>query len=101
GVAWLVERQIRAARELDRGTQPPTLVADWLRDRDALGDQLCQRFLDVIAHQVELVLPQPICRMHSDLSGRELEDQPAISGVDPSESKYVADEGPVGLRIGG
>src|SRR5262249_35975587 len=99
GMTWLVERQISPAWELDRGKQPPSLGANRLRDRDPLGGQLCQRLLDVIAHQVELVLLQPICRMHGDLGWRELKDQPATSGVEPRKSEHVADEHSVGLRI--
>src|SRR5713226_974950 len=44
GVAWLVDRQ------LDRGEQTPALAARRLGDRDALGGQIRQRLLDVVAH---------------------------------------------------
>src|SRR6266700_5352994 len=100
GVPWLVERQIRAARQLDRGEEPPALVADRAGDLDAPGGQVCQRLLDIFAHQVELVLPQPVSGVDGDLGWRQLEDQPTVTGVDPGKSEHVADEDPVGLRVG-
>src|SRR5437016_5740395 len=100
GVAWLVDRQIRAARQLNRGEQTPALAARRLGDHDAPGGQVRQRLLDVVAHQVELVLPQAVSGVDGDLGGRQLEDQPATSGVDPAKSEHVADEDPVGLRVG-
>src|SRR6266487_961583 len=100
GVPWLVERQIRAARQLNRGEEPPALVADRVGDLDAPGGQVCQRLLDIFAHQVELVLPQPVSGVDGDLGWRQLEDQPTVTGVDPGKSEHVADEDPVGLRVG-
>ena len=47
GVAWLVDRQIRAARQLNRGEQTPALAARRLGDRDAPGGQVRQRLLDI------------------------------------------------------
>jgi hypothetical protein len=100
GVAWLVDRQISAARELNRGEQTPAFVTDRVGDRDVPGGQVRQRLLDVVAHQVELVLPQPVSGVYGDLGWRQLEDQPATADVNPAESEYVADEDPVGLRVG-
>ena len=51
GVAWLVDRQLRAARQLNRGEQPPALVTGWVGDGDAPGGQVRQRLLDVVTHQ--------------------------------------------------
>ena len=99
-VAWLVDRQLRAARQLHRGEQPPALVAGWVGDGDAPGGQVRQRLLDVVTHQVELVLARPVCGMHGDLGWRQLEDQPATAGVDPCKSEHVTDEDPISLRVG-
>jgi hypothetical protein len=35
-----------------------------------------------------------------DLGWRQLEDQPATADVNPGESEHLADERPVGLRVG-
>ena len=98
-MARLVDRQLRAARQLQRGEHPPTLAARRVGDGDAPGGQVRQRLVEVVTHQVELVLARPICGMHGDLGWRQLEDQPAISGVDPCKSEHVTDEGPVGVRV--
>src|SRR6266566_7388156 len=100
GVAWLVDRQLRAARQLHRGEQPPALVAGWVGDGDAPGGQVRQRLLDVVTHQVELVLARPVCGMHSDLGWRQLEDQPATACIDPGKSEHVTDEDAISLRVG-
>ena len=100
GVAWLVDRQLRAARQLDRGEQSPALVAGWPGDGDAPGGQVRQRLLQVVAQQVALVLARPVCGMHGDLGGRQPEDQPTIAGVDPCKSEHITDEDPVSLRVG-
>src|SRR5947207_15978888 len=85
GMAWLVDRQLRAARQLDGGEQTPALAARRGGDRDAPGGQVRQRLLEVVAHQVELVLPRPVSGVDGDLGGRQLEDQPATVGVDPGK----------------
>src|SRR6266699_4840592 len=99
GVAWLVDRQLRAARQLNRGEQPPALVTGRVGDGDAPGGQVRQRLLDVVTHQVELVLARPVCGMHGDLGWRHLEDQPATAGVDPCKSEHVTDEDSISLRV--
>jgi hypothetical protein len=100
GVAWLIDRQISAARKLNRGEPAPAFVTDRVGDRDAPGAQVRQRLLEVVAQQVELVLPQPVSGVYGDLGGRQLEDQPATADVNPGKSEHVADEDPIGLRGG-
>ena len=100
GVAWLIDRQISAARELYRGEQTPALVAWRVGDGDAPGRQVRQRLLNVGAHQVALVLSQPICGVDGNLGWWQLEDQPPTTGVDPGKSKHVTNEDPVGLCVG-
>src|SRR5215470_3236379 len=99
-MAWLVDRQLSAARQLYRRKQPPALAARRVGDGDAPGGQVRQRLLEVVAQQVEHVLARPVCGMHGDLGWRQLEDQPAISGVDPCKSEHVTEEDPISLRIG-
>src|SRR5258706_14287746 len=101
GVAWLVDRQLRAARQLDRGEQPPALAARRVGDGDAPDGQGRQRLLDVVTHQVELMLARPVSGMYGNLCWRQLEDQPAIASVDPCKSKHVTDEGPISIPVGG
>src|SRR5260370_22221889 len=97
GVAWLVDRQLRAARQLHRGEQPPALVAGWVREGDAPGAQVRQSLLDVVTHQVELVLARPVRGMYGELGGGQLEDQPAHPRVDPCKPEHVTNEKPTTL----
>jgi len=99
-VAWLVDRQLRAARQLNRGEQPPALISGWLGDSDAPGSQILQHLFDVVAHQEEFVLARPVRGMHSDFGWWQLEYQPATAGVDPCKSEHVTDEDPISLRVG-
>src|SRR5690348_2742520 len=52
GMARLVDRQVAAARELDRGEQTPALIAERSGDRDAPGGQVIEQLREVVAHQV-------------------------------------------------
>src|SRR6266516_5997488 len=100
GVTWLVDRQLRAARQLNRGEQPPALVTGWVGDGDAPGGQVRQCLFDVVTHQVELVLARPVSGVDGDLGWRQLEDQPATAGIDPCKSEHVTDEDAISLRVG-
>src|SRR6266480_6966350 len=99
GVTWLVDRQLRAARQLNRGEQPPALVTGWVGDGDAPGGQVRQCLFDVVTHQVELVLARPVSGVDGDLGWRQLEDQPATAGIDPCKSEHVTDEDSISLRV--
>jgi len=46
------------------------------------------------------MIPQPVSGMDSDLSWRQLEDQPPNAGVDTGKTGYVTDKDPVSLRVG-
>ena len=54
--------------------------------------------IDVVAHQVQLVRRRAVDRMHGHLGRRQLEDQPAASGVDVRVLEHVAEERAV--RVG-
>jgi hypothetical protein len=88
-VAGLVDPELRAARQLDRGDQAPALIAD-LRARHALCPHRVDELLDVLAHQIELVLAAGLGRVHGDLGGRQREDQPTVAGVGGAELEDIA-----------
>src|SRR5262249_7834081 len=99
GMTGLVEREISTARKLDGSPQPPAHVPHRVRDRDALGRQIREGHLKVRAHQVEFLLRLALRRVHRSLCWRQLEDQPALSGVDSPKSQHISQEDPVGLWI--
>src|SRR6478736_3286744 len=88
GMLWLIEEQLGAARKVDSGQCPPALIAGWARDTDALGHQVSQRFFEVVAHEVELVLGGSFGGVHGDLGRRQFKDQPTSACVDPRECQH-------------
>src|SRR5215813_8212683 len=98
---WLVERQLRAAWQPDRGEQSPALITDGSRRLDTLGRELVERGPDVVTHQVELVLGLIVGRMRGDLGRRQLEDEPAVTRVHAGEAEHVPEERPIALSVSG
>src|SRR5579859_4570954 len=54
-VPRLVDRELLAVGEADRGDQSPALLGHAARHLDSLAPQFRERGLDVVAHQVELM----------------------------------------------
>jgi hypothetical protein len=98
-VPRLVDRQVGAARQADRGEQPPALVAHRAGHLHALGAQLVEHPLEVVAHQVQLVAGLFLGRVHGDLGRWQPEDQPAATRVDAREPERVPNEAAVRLRV--
>jgi hypothetical protein len=78
----LVQPELAAARQSDGGREPEALVADRPGDLDPFGFQVGDGRLDVIAHEVELVLAALFGRVGRQLRGWQTEDQPAAAGID-------------------
>src|SRR3954462_7502783 len=97
-MARLVEAEVPAARQPDRGQPAPALldyVAEHVR---AAAAQLRDRRVELVAHEVELVAVL-VGRMARDFARREREDQPATARVDVLESEHFAKERAVGLGV--
>ena len=67
---------------------------------DALGPQVGDGGLDVVAGQRQLVVGR-LRRVDADLGRREGEDQPPLAGVDVVPSEDVAEDGAQRLRLRG
>jgi len=91
-VPRFVEGELAAVWQLDRCAEPPAFVADRAAELDALALELGDRRVDVIAHEIELVMAGVVGRVDGQLGGRESEDEPAVAGVDRRELEDVADE---------
>jgi hypothetical protein len=91
--------ELPAAGQLDRGHEAEALVADGPCELDALAGELLVRRLDVVAHEVELVMEVAVRGMRGQLGRRQGEDEPAASGVDRRELERVAQEGAEGVRV--
>jgi hypothetical protein len=59
---------------------------------DTLFRQLGNCRVDVVAHQVQLVMAAVLCRVSGELGRGQGEDQPASSGVHWSKREDVAQE---------
>jgi len=81
GVPGLVDRQLRAVGQPDRREQSPALIGDLPRHLDALAPQVGEGRLDVVAHEVKLVVPSTVSRVHREFGRRHGEDGPAAPRV--------------------
>jgi hypothetical protein len=96
---WLVESEVGSARDGEGGHKAPSLVADRSGELNPLLLQLLDRSLDVVAHQIELMVAIRLRGMDRKLRWRELEDEPLASGVNRRKAEYIANECPGGFRI--
>jgi len=80
-VPGLVDRELAAVRQADRGEQAPAHIGDLLRDFGSLTLQLGEGGVDVVAHQVELVAALPVGRVDGKLGGGQGEDGPSPARV--------------------
>src|SRR6266568_851997 len=99
-VARLVEGELRAVGQPDRGQQAPALVGDLLGDRHALGPQAGERLVDVVAHQVQLMAALA-GGVHGKLGRWHGEDEPAAARVHRGQPERVGEECPDLVGFGG
>jgi transcriptional regulator with XRE-family HTH domain len=95
----LVQPKLAATGQSNRGDEPEAFVADRPGDVDSLRFQIGDGGVDVIAHEVELVLASFVGRMGRQLRGRQGEDQPAAAGIDGRELEHVSEERAIPLCV--
>lgn len=95
----LVERELAAVGELERGDQTPAEVRDRSRDPDAPSSEIINRRVHVVAHEIQLVARRPIHGMNRQLRGREGKDGPPLTSIDRGQSHHVAEKRPHAIRI--
>ena len=94
GVPRLVDRELAAIRQPNRGQQAPALVGDVPGHLDALRAQLGQGGVDVVAHQVQLMTGGSLGRVDGQLGGRQGKDEPAAARVHRGQVQHVGEERP-------
>ena len=108
GVAGLVDHHLTGSRDLDHRGHPKALLADLAGEHRPLRRQLCNRSLNVVAHQRDLVvlLDLPVLahmgargRVDGELRRPRLEDQPTIMDIHIRPPEDVAEEVPCRLRV--
>jgi hypothetical protein len=93
-VFGFVEAELAAVGHLDCRDESPAFVADWTRELHSFALELGDRRVDVIAHEVELVMTRVVGGVSGHLGGRQGEDEPAVPGVGRRELEYVSEECP-------
>jgi len=86
----LVETEFGAAGKLDGGEKSETGFRDGTADRHTFTFEIGDCRVYVVAHKVELVMTSLLRWMDSQLSGRQGENQPAVSCVDRRKFEDVA-----------
>src|SRR5688500_12985845 len=98
GMMRLVQPELSAARQRDVREFAPRLRTD-LAARNALLYQACNLGVDVVAHQIQLVMSLVFSRMHCHFAGRQRKDQPATPGINRLEAEDIAQKRPVGIGV--
>jgi len=97
-VTRLIDSKLASARQRELCKQTPANIAH-LCAIDIVLTHLAHERLDILAHQVQLVLVILVGRMHGDLSGEQAEDQPAMTDVHVRQTEQVAQECAVGFGL--
>lgn len=97
----LVQGELTPIGKPDCRHNAPPLLVHWATQLDAFGLEFLHGFLQVVAHQVELLAPGwTLGGMGRELRTREGKDQPPVTGVDRWETEDVGEEGPDPLGLG-
>ena len=99
-VPGLIDGELPAVRQPDRRQQTPALVGDVAGHLDTFRPQFGQRGVDVIAHQVELMVTGHIRPwVHGQFGRRQREDKPAATRVHRRQVQHVGEERPHPLSV--
>jgi hypothetical protein len=88
----LVEAEFVAVGHPDRGDPSPLFLADRSAELDPLAFEFPDGRLDVIAHEVELVMTGIVSRVGGQLCGREGEDGPPVARIHRRKLEHVPKE---------
>ena len=99
-MARLVHADLTATGQPEPGKSSPTLLGHLREELNSPGLQLLHRGIQIVAHEVQPVSGRTVRGMHSQFRRRQLEDQPAVTGVDMRLLEHLCEEVTVGFRIG-
>jgi hypothetical protein len=88
----LINSKLRAVRQADRGQKPPALIRDITCHFDSLAPQLGQGGLNVVTHEVELVMACTVSWVNGKLGRGQSENEPASARVSRRHAQYVCKE---------
>jgi len=93
-VAGLIDGEFAAVRQADCGEQAPALIGDVPRHFRSFVPQLGECGMDVVTHQVKLVVAVPVGWMNGKLSRSHDEDEPASARVYRRQAQHFSEERP-------
>ena len=88
----LINSKLRAVRQAERGQKPPALIRDVTCHFDSLAPQLGQGGLNVVTHEVELVMACTVSWVNRKLGRGQSENEPASARVSRWHAQYVCEE---------
>ena len=97
----LIDGKLRAVRQADCRKKPPALVGDISCHLGSLAPQFGEGGLDIVTHEVKLVMTVTVSWMNRELGRRQSEDEPASARVDRRHAEYVREERTDLLSFGG
>src|SRR4029453_13502438 len=97
-MARFIQTEIATTRQADHRQESPSLVAHRSAFDALLGESsaLC---LNLVAHQIEVLLVAGPGRVASDFGGWCGEDQPPLTRINPGKAKHVAEKSAVRLGV--
>src|SRR5258707_7073733 len=94
----LVETDFASAGKPDHGDRAPSGFLHF-RTADTLRRECRDLGLEIVTHEIELVLVTSFGGMNCHFCRRQREDEPSMASVHGGESENVPEEGTIGLRI--
>ena len=91
-MTWLVDRKLRAVRQADGREKPPALIGDIPYHFGSPALQLGEGDLDVVTHEVELMMAYTVSWVNRKLGRRQSENEPASARIDRRHAQYVSEE---------
>src|SRR3984893_9074252 len=95
----LVHGDVATVGEDDRRGAAEAPFGDFAVEFNALVAKRGHRRVDVVAHQIELMVPGFLGGMNAELGGWQREDQPTVTGVDGRKLEHVAKETAYGISV--
>ncbi|MGH6936961.1 MAG: hypothetical protein ACRED2_12435 [Methylocella sp.] len=93
-----IKTEIAAPRQADRGQEAPAFVSDGPAC-DTRFPEASDLILQIVTHEVKLLLAVGLGRMAGQLGGRCRKDQPAAAGINRRKAWRVVEERAVRLGV--
>lgn len=86
----LINAELATIGQAECGEDAPALISRFPADLRSAGTEVGKGRVDVVAHQVELVMVAVPSRVDGQFGRRQREDRPAIASVNRGEAEGVS-----------